>query len=136
MINRTAFKVWLIIGLAIFVYVFFDTGIRSVEQGLFTFNILSLTPALTGALVTLFSRSKKKKTNVVRGILLGTLVGLLLSLTLAGVLEAVTLGAAFDVSTLMDTLMQSIIVPSAATAAISGTITGLLLGIRSLFSSS
>ena len=132
----TAFKVWLIIGLATFMYFFFDTEIRSVENGLFAFNILSLTPALTGALVTLFSKSKKKKSKVVRGILLGTLVGLLLSLTLTGALAAVTLGLAFDVSTLMDGLVRSIIVPSATTAAISGTITGVLLGIRSLFSSS
>lgn len=133
---RTAAKLWFVIGLLAFVYYFIDQWVPTLENGGVAFNILCLTPALTGALVTLFSRSKKKKSKIGRGILLGALVGLALSLALTLAFAAVTLGEAFDVFAVEDAVVQLILVTSAASAAVSGTITGLALGIRSLFSSS
>ena len=99
--------------------------------------MLCLTPTLTGALVTLFSKSKTKKSKVVRGTVLGSVTGLLLSLTITIAFAVLALNMTVeDITMLEDELLQFIFITSAATTAISGVLTSLVLGIRSLFSSS
>ncbi|MCH8962656.1 MAG: serine/threonine protein kinase, partial [Bacteroidetes bacterium] len=110
---RTAAKIWFVIGLVTFLSFIIQNGLPSLGFGVIAFNILCLTPTLTGALVTLFSRSKKKKSKVVRGILLGAIFGLVLSLALTGAFMAVTFGPAFDVSILGEEVVRQIIAASA-----------------------
>jgi len=138
---RTAAKVWFVIGLVTFLLFIFQNGISqnglpSLGFGMITFIMLCLTPTLTGALVTLFSRSKKKS-KVVRGAVLGSVTGLVLSLTITIAFAVLALNMTVeDLTMLEEELLQFIFLASAATTAISGVLTSLVLGIRSLFSSS
>jgi len=134
---RTAAKVWFVIGLVTFLLFIFQYGLPSLGFGVITFNMLCLTPTLTGALVTLFSRSKTKKSKVVRGAVLGSVTGLVLSLTITIAFAVLALNMTVeDLTMLEEELLQFIFLASAATTAISGVLTSLVLGIRSLFSSS
>ena len=134
---RTAAKVWFVIGLVTFLLFIVQQGLPTLGVGVIAFNILCLTPAFTGALATLFSKSKKKKTDVVRGIVLGSFTGFVLSLILTTAFAVLALDMTFENLTLLDDdLMLFIVTASAASAAISGVLTSLALGIRSLFSSS
>jgi len=132
---RTAFRIWFVLGLLCFAYYLFEYGLSStvegVVDGLVALNVLCLTPALTGALVTLFSRSKQPKSKVGRGLFLGILFGIVLSLacTAAIVIVANTVDWTNENAGL-------VIAVSATAAAVSATVTALVLGLKSLFTAS
>lgn len=131
----TAFKFWLVIGICCFAYLVYADGIPPVLDGLMAFHALALTPALAGALTTLASRSKQKKSKIGRGILLGMGFGAVLSLAIAVAIATLVLGGSFDSATIDEEMVLFMIAAVASTSAVSAILTGLLLGLKSLFSS-
>ena len=129
---RTAFLVWLVIGILLWGYFIIAQVIEyeGLDEGLFGLNLFGLTPALTGALTTLFSRSKKKS-KVGRGILLGVLFGVLLSFAATVAILDIPLDAIqFDDEALLS--LGGLCLISATASAV---VTGLVLKIRSMFTS-
>ena len=134
---RTAAKVWFFIGLFTFVLFILQFGPFSLGIGTIIFNVLCLTPVLTGALATLFSKSKKKKNDIVKGLLLGCITGLVFSFMITLAIVRLVLNMTIEDFFLLDeVLLRFIYLGSIAATVISGVLTSLFLGIRSLFSSS
>ena len=127
---RTAFFVWMIVGLLLWGYLLI-TEENFAFEGLYGLNLFGLTPALTGALTTLFSRSKKKKSKVGRGVFLGLFFGVILSVAVM----VFVLNIPLDAIKLGDEAFLSLSGLCLISAAAGAVVTGLVLKIRSLFSS-
>ncbi len=137
---RTAFKVWLLLGLLLAAYVVFvawPVDGKGLARVLLAVNVFSFTPAVSGALATLFAGHKQQR-KVGRGIFVGALFGGVCSALASGWLISVdhALGhyAALFEPPAVSLLEQAVVVGGAA-ALFSATITGLVLNLKFRFSS-
>lgn len=132
---KTAFKLWLIAGFLLFIYDIFDGGVPSFADGAIIFNFLALTPAITGALVTLLSGTTQNS-SVWRGIFLGTMLGIVLSGVLSTAIMRLIESFGWESYILpADDLTAALIAGSIIASAFSSAITGLCLGIKFWFAS-
>ncbi len=134
---RTAFKVWLVVGLLVVALILFQTGAAtalplSLFDGLLLFNFFSLTPALTGALVTLFSGNTERR-RVGRGIFGGLLLGMVCCWLVTAALLSVARNAGAYPAFSEDQMMLITLALGGGCAALSAVITGILLGIKLRF---
>lgn len=131
----TAFKAWLLLGLIMVAAILSqDDSMIPLTHGLLMLNFFSLTPAVTGAFVSLLSVSKEKS-RIWRGMFVGGLLGVLCSwIFSAGLLagaEYLGFSSALHEENQLFSFLYLLGLASAGTSAL---ITGLVLGIKFMFS--
>ncbi|HMB92814.1 MAG TPA: protein kinase [Rhodothermales bacterium] len=131
----TAFKVWLLMGLIMVAAILSqDDSMIPLAYGLLMLNFFSLTPAVTGTLVSLLSVSKEKS-RIWRGIFVGGLLGMLCSWAFSAGLLAGAEYLGYSTSLHEENQLFSFLyLLGLASAGTSALITGLVLGIKFMFS--
>ncbi|MFQ5570221.1 MAG: serine/threonine protein kinase [Rhodothermales bacterium] len=133
---RIAFRLWLLLGLVpVLMILYEDFGAISLPEAFHTFHVLSLTPALTGAIVT-FLAGSKQKSRVWRGLILGTFLGVLFTAALSIIMLEMEfgLGDFSDPSLYSDEALGASFL-GVLIAVFSSVVTAIILGIKFRFSS-